>query len=192
MEGNKGTLLKPRGQIPFISLFFLIFFLSLPALAQANGGTILWVEAVGAYELTITASPYPLQVGTNDVNALVERLADQRLVLEAQVVITTESLDPPREPQTFQATHETATNKLYYHANVIFPAPGRWKVTVQVDGPEDSVRTSFETQVEQGSSVDFSRYLSLVGLPLVLLAFLFFVLNYRAKETFNNNIEEES
>jgi hypothetical protein len=205
MEGNKGTLLKPRSRISltivspyrglrsrsWISFISLISLLSLPALAQANGGTILWVEEVGAYELTITASSYPLQVGTNDVNALVERLADQLFVLEAQVVITTESLDQPRELQTFLATHETATNKLYYHANVIFPTPGRWKVTVQVDGPEDSVRTSFETQVEQGPSLEFLRYFSWIGLSLVLIIFLFFVLSYRARETFNSNMKEE-
>lgn len=50
-------------------------------LAYANGGTILLVEKVGAYELTLAASPYPLQIGANDVNVLIERLADEQLVL---------------------------------------------------------------------------------------------------------------
>jgi hypothetical protein len=162
-----------------------------PGLVQANGGTIILVEEVGAYELTITASPYPLQVGENDVNALVERLADQQLVLEAEVTMTVEPLDQPGEPQTFAATHATATNKLYYHANVVFPTPGRWKLTIKVDGPEDSVSTVFETQVEERSSLDFLRYLSLVGLPLVIIAFLFFVMSRRAGEAFKGELAGE-
>ena len=169
-----------------------LLLLAWPGLAQANGGTIVLVEEVGAYELTITASPYPLQVGENDVNALVERLADQRLVLEAQVMITTEPLDQPGEPQTFAATHATATNKLYYHANLVLPTPGRWKLTIKVDGPEDSVSTVFETQVEEKSSLDFLRYLSLVGLPLVVIAFIFFVMSRRAGETFKDDLEGEA
>jgi hypothetical protein len=169
----------------------LLMIITWPGVVQANGGTILLVEEVGAYELTITASPYPLQVGTNDVNALVERASDQLLVLDAQVIMIIEPLDQPDEAQTFPATHDTATNKLYYHANVVFPTPGRWRFTVKVDGPEDAVNTTFETQVEPAQATDFLRYLSLVGLPLVLIAFLFFVLSRRAKEAFNGSGENE-
>jgi len=162
-----------------------------PSSVHANGGTIVLVEQVGAYELTLTASPYPLRVGVNDVNALVERLADQLLVLDAEVTVTTEPLDQPGEPQTFSATHDTATNKLYYHANVVFPTPGRWRLTIHLDGPEDSGSVSRVTQVEEQSSLDFLRYLSLVGLPLVVIVFLFFVMSRRGGEAFKDDLEGE-
>ena len=163
-----------------------------PGLAQANGGTILLVEEVGAYELTVTASPYPLRVGVNDVSVLVEQLSDQLLVLEAEVMMTAEPLDQPGEPQTFPATHDNATNKLYYAANAIFPTSGRWKLTIHVEGPEDSVSTTFETQVEEQSSLDFLSYVSLVGLPLVVIAFLFFIMIRRAGEAFKGDLEGEN
>jgi len=162
-----------------------------PGVVRANGGTILLVEEVGPYELTVTASPYPLQVGTNDVNALVERLSDQRLVLNAQVQMIVEPLDQSGNPQIFLATHDTATNKLYYHANIIFPTSGQWNLTIKVDGPEDSIITTYKAQVTSRQSVNFLRYVSLVGLPLILIAFLFFVLSRRARELFNDNSESE-
>lgn len=59
------------------------------------------------------------------------------------------------------------------------------------DRTEDSVSTAFETQVERGQPLDFLRYVNLLGLPLVVIAFLFFVLSRRAEEAFNDNLEEE-
>jgi hypothetical protein len=177
----------------FISgLLIGLFIIGCPGLAQANGGTTVLVEKLGAYELTITASPYPLQVGENDVNALVGRLADQQLVLDAQVTMTAEPLDRPGESQAFMATHDTATNKLYYHANMVFPTPGRWKLTVTVEGPEDSVSTVFETQVAEKSSLHFLRNISLVGLPLIIIAILFFVMSRRAEKAFEDTLEGEA
>lgn len=158
---------------------------------QANGGTVLLVEQVGIYELTLTVSSYPLQVGVNDVNALVERQSDQLLVLDAQVTMIAEPLDRPGQPQTFSATHATATNKLYYHANVVFPTPGRWRLTIQVNGPEDSGSATYETQVEERSSLDFLRYITLVGFPLAIIGFIIFVMLRRDKESVKSSLDGE-
>lgn len=127
----------------------LLILLIGPGLAQANGGTILLVEQVGAYELTVTASPYPLTTGaTNDISVLVGRRSDGQVVPEAVVTLIAEPVDHPGRPQRFAATHANATNKLYYAANVVFSTSGQWQLTVQVEGPEGSASTAFETQVE--------------------------------------------
>ncbi len=157
--------------------------LTWPGLTQANGGTILLVKQVGAYDFTVTGSPYPLQVGQNDISVLLGRLADAQLVLDAQVTLIAQPIVPPGEPQTFPATHDNAINKLYYAANVVFPTPGRWKLTVQVEGPEGSVSTDFETEVVPGSLLGSRNYLELMGVAIVgILVFMFFVLNRRSEE----------
>jgi hypothetical protein len=158
-----------------------------PSLAQANGGTILLVEQVGAYELTVTASPYPLAAGvTNDISILVGRQSDSQVVPEAVVILIAEPVDHPGEPQRFAATHANATNKLYYAANVVFSTSGRWKLTVRVEGPEGSVSTAFETQVEPQRPLSFPRFVSFVGLPLIVMVVLFFVLSRRAGKEFDS------
>jgi hypothetical protein len=130
-------------------------------------------------------------MGVNDISVLLGRLSDAQVVLDAEVTLTVEPIDRPDESQIFPATHDNATNKLYYAANVVFPTPGRWKLTVQVDGPEGSASTTFETQVEEKSSLGFLRYLSLVGLPLVVIALLFFVMSRRAEKAFEGDLEGE-
>ena len=160
-----------------------------PAAAIANGGTTLLVERVGAYEVTITASPYPLEVGLNDISVLLGRLSDQQIVLEAEVLMVAEPVDHSGQAQTFSATHANATNKLYYAANVDFPTPGRWKMTVQVDGPEGPASTAFEAQVEP-QSFGFLRYFSFIGLPLIAIVVLFIVLSRRAGRKFDSYILE--
>ena len=154
--------------------------------AYANGGTILRVDKVGAYELTITASPFPLEVGVNDISVLLGRLSDSQLVLDAKVTMTAEPVDHSGQPQTFPATHDNATNKLYYAANVVFPTAGRWQLTIQVAGSEDSVVTTFDVQVEQRRSLSFLRYL-IIGLPLAVIVVIFFVLRRGPEQGFNDH-----
>ena len=161
-------------------------------LVWANGGTILWTEDTAAYDLTITASPFPLRVGVNDISVLLGRQSDSQIVLEAEILITAEPVDHPGQSQHFPATHANATNKLYYAANVDFPTPGRWKLTVQVDGPEGSASTLFEVQVEQAQAFSLSRYISLIGLPLIVVAVIFFVLIRRTAQQFNEELEGEN
>jgi hypothetical protein len=140
--------------------------------AYANGGTTILVEPVGPYSLTVTASPYPLQVGvTNDISALVGRQADQQLVLDAEVVIMVTPIDQAGKTQTLAASHDNATNKLYYATNVIFPTTGRWRITVQINGPDGSGETSFEEQVEAPSNRGALLW-SIVGITAGVVAFV--------------------
>ncbi len=151
-----------------LSLIGLLLAVAWPALA--NGGTILLAEEVGAYKLTVTGSPDPLRVGVNDISALIGRLSDQLPLLEAEVIITAEPVDHAGQPQTFSATHNNATNKLYYAANVLFPTPGRWRLTVQVNGPEGPASAAFEVQVEQESALGSLTY-PLAGIAIGAVVF---------------------
>lgn len=138
---------------------------------QANGGTTMLTEQVGPYDLTVTASPYPLRVDqVNDISTLIGRQSDQQLVLEAEIILIAEPVDHSGEAQTFAATHDNATNKLYYAANVVFPTPGRWQITVQIDGPEGPATTTFEEQVEEKSSAAILIY-PLIGVVVGAILF---------------------
>jgi hypothetical protein len=131
------------------------------------------VEKVGAYELFVTASPYPLQVGENDISVLMGRLSDGQIVLDTQVTVIAEPIDPPGESRAFSATHDNATNKLYYAANVVFPTPGQWRLTIQVDGPAGPVSASVDAEVKAHQSPILLKYLGLVGVPLVVVLVVF-------------------
>lgn len=162
-----------------------------PGQVQANGGTTMLVERIDGYEVTVTASPYPLEVGrTNDISTLVARLSDSGVELNARVTITTEPLDQPGEPQTFIASHANASNKLYYASFVDFPNPGRWRLTVRVDGPEGSGNTSFEELVGERKIFDLLIY-PLIGIAAVAILYFFAVgLGRRSTATLNEETDE--
>lgn len=162
-----------------------------PGRVQANGGTTMLVKEIDGYEVTVTASPYPLEVGrANDISVLLGRISDEGVELNAAVNITTESLDQSGEPQTFAATHANATNKLYYASFIDFPNPGRWRLTVQVDGPEGSGSATFEESVGERQIFDLLVY-PLIGIAAVVVLYFFAVmLGKRSNPAWNEETDE--
>jgi hypothetical protein len=158
-----------------------------PGRVQANGGTTMLVEQIDGYEVTVTGSPYPLEVGrTNDVSVLLGRLSDEGVELDAEVMITTEPLDQPGLPQTFAATHANASNKLYYASFIDFPNPGRWRLTIQVAGPDGSGSATFEETVGERQIFDLLIY-PLIGIAAIVILYFFAVgLGRRSNESGKN------
>lgn len=155
-----------------LALLLVIVALGSPNVARANGGTELLTTDIGGYRAVVTASPYPLQIGTNDVSVLVERSVDDRIELDANVEITAAPVNGSGDTQTFAATHANATNKLYYAANVVFPSAGRWQLTVAVDGPDGTGQASVEVTVYEPASGSPSptMYVAAGVLALAVLA----------------------
>lgn len=140
--------------------------------ALANGGMIQVAgKPIGPYLVTVFTSPSPLRVGVVDVSALVQRAGSQEPVLDARVTVTTEPVGHAGPGGSFEATHEQATNKLYYAANVDLPAEGRWRIALQVSGPEGEGTVAFEVEASRESLLDRPLLLmALMVLPLIPIA----------------------
>ncbi len=120
-----------------------------PSPAQAHGGGTPQVVAapVGPYALSVWTQPDPPQVGTLHLTAVVFLPGTTRdvAVLDAQVrarLTSTEgvSLEVP-------LTHAQAVNPMYYEADVRLPQPGKWTVTLSVQGPDGAGETAFVLDV---------------------------------------------
>jgi hypothetical protein len=126
-------------------------------LVLANGGTIQVSSAqVGPYQVTVLTSPSPMVAGTVDVTVAVSdpRVTDpskDNTVLDAQVTVIVQQAGGSSAPASFPATHEQATNKLLYQANVSVPSGGQWQFSVQVAGPDGGGTVQFSSDV--GSSL---------------------------------------
>jgi hypothetical protein len=130
--------------------FVLLICLLSVARTQANGGAIILADTIGPYNVRVTADPYPLQVGTNDISVLVGGVGDGQLILDAEVSVTAVPRDQPNQAATFPASHELASEPDYYASNTIFSEPGPWKLLVAVNGPAGPVTAEVEVQVEPG------------------------------------------
>jgi len=120
-----------------------------PLLAEANGGTIqVASHPTGPYLLTVFTSPNPIRVGTVDVSVLMQE-AGGETVENALVRVTARPVDREGEETIYEATHDMATNKLYYAAHAELPEAGQWLISVHVAGDRGEGAVEFQVEATQ-------------------------------------------
>jgi hypothetical protein len=122
--------------LPSLGLLFAV------STAWAHGGGTPQVTNAdaGPYWVTVWTQPEPLQVGETHITVAVSEPGVVRdgqreagaPVMDAVVEVHLEPLDRPGEPLTVSATHEGASNKLFYEADPSLPAAGQWGVLIRV------------------------------------------------------------
>ena len=120
--------------------------------------------------MTVYTDPTPIMTGVVDVSALVEQPNSTDLVEDASVSVVAQPTDGSLPARTFAATHEQATNKLFYAANVQLPAAGRWQFTIHVEGAAGQGEVSFGADVTESGLLNLPLTLPLlVLLPLAIV-----------------------
>jgi hypothetical protein len=143
---------------------------------MANGGTLqLSREPAGPYVVTVFTDPSPLRVGEADVSVLVERAGSDDLVQDARVSVTTEPVGQVGRGGTFDATHEQATNKLFYAAKFELPTEGTWRIVVGVSGDAGEGSVAFDARVEPMGLLDrpLVSLVVFVGMPAAIALWWF-------------------
>lgn len=119
------------------------------ATANANGGTIqVSKERAGPYAVTVLTNPSPIQVGRIDVSVLVEG-TDGTLVQDANVMVTAMPVGASDAGQSYEATHDRATNKLFYAADVPISRAGPWGIDVTIMGSAGVGTVGFEIEASE-------------------------------------------
>lgn len=170
-------LRAPAACRPALLAALLAVLLAFAAGARANGGQVrIAAERVGPYEVTVFTSPVPLRAGELDVSVLLQRPGSPEIVEDARiaVVVTTAGGETVGR---FPATHEQATNKLYYAAKFPLKQPGHYRITVEISGPGGGGTVGFETAVEPAGDQAWWRswwlWSTLALLQLALIWWLF-------------------
>lgn len=118
-----------------------------PAPLQANGGTIRVADQpAGPYRVTVMTSPTPMRVGLTDLSVVVTVGVGQQ-VPDATVTVRATRQGESPSARSFPATHDLATNKAFYAANVNLPTSGRWTFLVDVRGKEGQGSVQFSADV---------------------------------------------
>ena len=151
----------------------LVISLALAAETRANGGQVrVAAERAGPYEVTVFTSPVPLRAGEVDISVLLQRPGSPEIVEDARIKVVVMTAGGETVGR-FPATREQATNKLYYAAKFPLEQPGRYRIAVEISGPEGSGAVGFEAAVEPAASSAWWRSwwlwgtLALLQLPLL-------------------------
>lgn len=121
--------------------------------AAPNGGTVRVAKApAGPYLVSAWSQPEPPRVGRLDVSVAVMRPVTEDALLDARVTATAEAADGKAGARAMALVPGGGGNPLYYHALFEMPAPGRWRVTLAVEGPAGAGRAAFDLDVQPARS----------------------------------------
>ncbi len=143
----------------WIAFILTILAAALPAAVWAHsGGTSqLNREPAGPFMISAWTLPETLEVGEINLIILVTTRGESGVddyILDADVRVTLTNRDSG-ETKTVTATHEDATNKLFYESYTEIESEGRWQteIAVQSGGETGSAGFSFEVgEVPAGTS----------------------------------------
>lgn len=152
-----GAFAGSRRRAAFILLLLVVAF-HLPVLraAEANGGTIKISNVrSGPFDLSAFTDPTPVRVGVCDISVAVAGAGSGDLVQDASVTVSVSPVDHEGAAGSYPATHELATNKLFYAAHAELPAAGRWRVDIAARSGLGEGSASFEMDVEEARPFDY-------------------------------------
>ncbi len=115
-----------------VNLGWLILATACPPV-WADGGSLRLSEVRGGYRISVFTAPAPFRKGPVDISVLVQDRGTGELMASTRV--TVRMTKPGQRVIEYPATAEAATNKLFRAAQFELPAPGRWELQVQVEGP---------------------------------------------------------
>jgi len=139
-----------------ITGYWLLLFLLWPATLQAHGGGALMLTdaEAGPYRVYAWVQPEVMRVGDVHLSLAVTRSANgaganpaDEPVTDAQVTVQFEPLSQPDQALTVTASSQDTLNNFYYEADARLPFEDRWRVTIDVAGPDGAGSVDFEQQV---------------------------------------------
>jgi hypothetical protein len=157
----------------------LILICLLTTIASGPATSVVLDTTAGPYDISIGASPTPLVVGRNHISILVQDRLDRRIVTDAVVTVTGKSLEAPTvegDVPVFQhpATHDQAADERQYGTAVVFDTPGRWQLTIHIDGPAGAATTSVQLTVQRKLPALPLVYFMMILIPLTAVALIIY------------------
>ncbi len=153
---------------------FLLLVLSTTIPALADGGRMQMHATAGPFVVSLFSSPDTLRVGPADLSVLVQKRANNAIVLDGSAILTLAPEGGVTGAFTVPLTQAAATNHLLRAAEVRFLKPGRWNVTVTVRRGAEQAECSTVLDVAPANSRRVTLWF-FVLLPLVVILLFFFV-----------------
>jgi hypothetical protein len=130
-----------------VTLVTLTVVATAPAWASHGGRDHLRLAEAGPYVVSAWTRPDPVTVDGFSVSVSVMRPADRSPVLDATVRLVVAPTDRGDPPRMVEAPRGVGPNRLYHHAEIKVPRPGRWELSISVEGRAGTGSTSVELDV---------------------------------------------
>lgn len=162
---------RRRAGLPLLLIFLIA------TVAPGPATTIVLDTTAGPYDVSIGASPTPLVAGRNHISILIQEHENGRIVTDAEVKVTASPLDEVGgngNGAAFQqtATHDQAADARQFATPLSFGKPGRWQLTIDIDGPAGAATTSVQLTVQRDVASLPLVYLMMILIPFTAVALI--------------------
>ncbi|MGI8769860.1 MAG: hypothetical protein ACR2JE_00310 [Acidobacteriaceae bacterium] len=139
--------------------------------ARADGGRLQMRTQAGPFTVSLFTLPDTLAAGPVDVSVLVHDSGSSDVLMDAAVTLTLTPPQPDAKPIVVRLSHAQATNKLLQAAQIDLPAPGKWRVDVQVEQGGHRARCTTQLEIVPRASPWGTIWFFALLPPAVLLLF---------------------
>lgn len=168
---------------PLATVLVILLLLTIPGTLLANGGTLRLANVpMGDYLVSVFTDPTPVRPDSLDVSVLIFEQGVEGVPDGVVVTVRTELLELHGDTEDWpdaragmgamlQATREQADDRRYYATKFALGAPGRWSISVEVDGEGGQGEASFEVTARERGLLGHPLAITLLALlPLGLAA----------------------
>ena len=139
--------LKSQQSVFYVLCGLVCWFTPVPA--RGDGGMLCLSEQKDGYQIAVFASPNPPRAGLIDFSTLIQNVATQETISNADVTLIAAQQDKPNLCIRAVATTEAATNKLFQASTLNLSRPGLWHLQVCVDGPLGKTDFEFDLKMAE-------------------------------------------
>ena len=178
---------------PFLAAIIALF--AAASLAFADGGVVIGEKAGDGLRITVFAQPVPLYAGPADFSVLVQDVASQQPVMDADVRLSLKKLSAPSPEKAWSAPYcqlpgadgdvllrrDLAQNKMLYAIMVAIPEVGRWELSVRVSCGGRRVVATQPLDVAPPRLPLFTWWPAIALLPFLIALYIWREVLFRAR-----------
>ncbi|QHN02588.1 hypothetical protein FTO74_03780 [Granulicella sp. WH15] len=147
--------------------------------AHGDGGRVQMHASAGPYMVTLFSTPDTLTTGPADLSIGVEDAATGEFITDAEVRLTLNQLDAaPANKIVAQTAHGSSARGILQAAQITFPRPGRWRITIDVNRKGRTGQCTTDLTVGTAHQQTYEIWAT-VSTPLLIC--LLFVIHERRK-----------
>lgn len=171
-------------------LLSILFLLPTKSFGHGLGKQVLEQEVAGPYLVSAWIEPETIRAGEEmHTTVSIQSETGTEFVTLATVTLSALHRDQAVASSTTEATHDRASNPLFYEGTLVLDPAGQWMVTITIENEGTTADVSFsvdaKTESQDEDSVGWQQIgqvIGLIGIGVVMLGIVFQALRQRVKE----------
>ncbi len=167
---SKSCRYRSKGHLLTRMLLVAVSILTVTSSVRADGGTLLWQQTTGPFQVTLFTTQTPLRRGPVDLSVMLEKSGETRPIVDARVFIELEN--QARKTVRAEATHGQARNKLLYCSLIDLPEAGYWQMKLIIEHGDERAEVLDQLMVANPQPMLIAYWKLMAFPPIIIILFI--------------------